>query len=1533
MRRIRNFSFVACVFVLSCSHDIQGPSPEILHLEPDIVCNDQITTQITIRGTGMSPLGTDLLTSPGVALPEITLQKIQELDGTEAGSSEAVIIPDGSDGGEARVRWTSREEMNFDIYPELNFQDGIYSVTVKNRNGSSFILSPALVVVPPPSASSLEPDIVCTADQARQITVYGEGFLKIGDALPAVTSISADGTETVWGADSLGGCTIIPGPSEGIETCTELTFTIHEGELQPLPGDLYANYDIIVANPEPAVCVSTEPLNLTVVPPAELDAVLPDIICTEQFDNEIVLTGRGFLQIDSQVPAIHVGDMVYDAQSLDGCQAIEGPVESVQTCTSITFTIYQDDLAPGNFDVSVTNPASADCASRNPVVLTVVPPPEIALVDPPYICNEQSDSIITIKGSGFLIIDGENPRLTVNGNSFTAESLAGCAAVEGPVEDVQTCNELTFTIPAGTLTPGTYDISVTNPAPPSCGATVTASIVVVPPPEIQFIEPDIVCIEGGDEVFTVTGSGFIRDGDDYPTVSMDGTTFTADSVSGCTPIETAPDAETCSSLTFSVGEGELEPGLYSVSVTNPPLAACVTADSVQLLVAGPPVITSMEPPVTCMATPPSELTLIGENFLVINGTLPSVTFDAAPVTVTATGGCSEITGLTETIETCQSITFSVPSSLMTSGSHTISVINPPPADCLSPAEIVFEVALPPSITGVVPARVCATGIDITVTGDNFVPSTQVSLDGTDAATVTFVSSNEIQAHFDPMPGGTYSVTVSNGEGCEATLPDAVTVVELPYLFFVDPPVVYNGIGIQITIYASGIVGNVTRVTITPSGGGVPIDLDSTFDPARPNRIIATLPAGLDVGWWDVMVEDDVGCVATLTNAFEVTDSLTLALEGIEPPFGWTSEDTPVQITSPSTPPPGYVNFVATPRAYLNPHSPSPGDRAAPLRAVAFVDETLLTAVVSDGLPVDVYDLIVVNPDGSVGLLESAFEVVADPPPVIENITPASITNGGDAAVTAEGKNFRNPTADITCVAPDGTTTTLSATVDASTAESADITIPAGGLADGSACVLRLTNDDGTYVDYSAIAVTNPSENLWPFSASTSMNIARRGLSASAGRATSVGRFVYAIGGDDGTEAGAFDSVEAASVDLYGSMGAWRILSNPLPEPRTLAGVAQLGRYIYLVGGNNGGGETAQVLRAKILDSKHAPEITDIDLERGIGSGLDGGTWYYRVSAVMPATDSDNPDGETLPSDPQVVLLPAIPDKVHLTIYWIGVSGASGYRIYRSPTPDLMAGSERFLAEVGAGVLQYTDDGSVAPGTGEPLKIGDTGTWAVMASLNSPRQYPGTTIAKDPVDDTYYIYAVGGKSGGGVLANYEYASIAVAADGSQTMSSWTGVATNDLGSGRWQLNLLAMDHSKASYVPAGTTYIYAAGGANAGATAAIRDVDVAQVQAGGALGLWNVVRNITPARGGYGYAGANNTLYVFGGQGAQPSSTNASSKIVIGSPPDLENWNALGINLTVNRYLMGSAVESAFIFLVGGETAGGAPTNTTESTVW
>jgi hypothetical protein len=73
-----------------------------------------------------------------------------------------------------------------------------------------------------------------------------------------------------------------------------------------------------------------------------------------------------------------------------------------------------------------------------------------------------------------------------------------------------------------------------------------------------------------------------------------------------------------------------------------------------------------------------------------------------------------------------------------------------------------------------------------------------------------------------------------------------------------------------------------------------------------------------------------------------------------------------------------------------------------------VSGEIVTGVVPKGLPFGDYNLIVVNPDGHVGLLENAFKMTVAPPPIVANIS-----------------NFDNPRVTETCRAPGGTETTRS----------------------------------------------------------------------------------------------------------------------------------------------------------------------------------------------------------------------------------------------------------------------------------------------------------------------------------------------------------------------------------------------------------------------------------------------------------------------------------------------------------------------------
>ena len=954
-------------------------------------------------------------------------------------------------------------------------------------------------------------------------------------------------------------------------------------------------------------------------------------------------------------------------------------------------------------------------------------------------------------------------------------------------------------------------------------------------------------------------------------------------------------------------------------------------------------IMNVVPEVACVGAVPSTLSLQGAGFAIVEGRMPSVTMDGRPVTVVRTEGCERLDHVFVEAQVCTTLVIGVPAGLGLGG-HEIVVELPVTMGCHD--AVVFSVGPRPTVTDVEPDVVCEGDAELLVTGTGFVPTTRVLLDRIPATRTRFIDDRHIAATFEDLRPGVYDVTVSNGAGCESTLADAVTVVPNPRIYFVDPPVLYSDISVQVTIYVANINGgDVSFVGIRPSGTALEfMELEHTYDRSRPGRVQAVVPSGLEAGEYEVYVEDALGCSATLMEGFVETDTLTLDLESIDPPFGWTGERTGVTLFASDPPGAGMEGFRSLPRVYLNPASPGPDDVATVLSAVGFVDASEITSVVPGGLASGAYDVIVVNPDGAVGVLEDGFLVTRDHAPVIDAISPASVPNSAPATVRIYGAFFNRPAVDLDCRDLAGAMEHFVARVDSWTADVVTTTVPAATLDEGMVCVVRVTNTDESYAEYSALGVTNPSENIQPTEEVSRIGTARRAPVAVVGRATRAAVFLYVIGGDGGSTATAFNTIEGAPLNRFGDLGDWRTLPSRLPENRTLAAAQVVGRHIFLVGGNTGGGPTASVRRAEILDPADAPTIRDLEFTSA-ARGVAEGVWYYRVSAVMGAADLDNPAGETLPSDPQPIRIPAgLAEPLQVTIHWTAVAGAAEYRVYRSPDPDLAAGLEELLATVRTPATSYTDTGSATDPTRVPLVVGDLGVWKAMPSLTRAREGLGLGLGLDPATGlTWYLYAIAGRgAGSAVLATYEVLSVADATSHPPAGAVWREDVTNPLAAARWTLGAFSVDRTATTRITPGDTWIYAGPGANtAGGT--IRDVDAARVTSGGTLERWTSVDSVGGGGySGYAFAAAANQLFVFGGQGGVASDGCITAEICgIGlacgggpaDPPDLRNWNALGFSLVVPRHLPGSATGAAHFYVIGGLTDTGRPTASIETSIW
>lgn len=1099
------------------------------------------------------------------------------------------------------------------------------------------------------------------------------------------------------------------------------------------------------------------------------------------------------------------------------------------------------------------------------------------------------------------------------------------------------------------LPTGLYDVIVQNPD--GVRATRESALTVVPPPKLVAVTPNPACNEQAESSFTLTGSNFIVLDGQRPTVTFtaaDGSgqpvtaTTTASASCATVPSPTGVMVQACTELTVTVPQAALPVTSYKVAVRNPGSADCVTQEDVRTAIIPAPVVTSATTLAVCSVAD-TTLQLVGQNFLRINK--PSVLTPTVNVNgkqfPTTLDSCMPIVDAPDA-ELCTTVNFTIPSgAIAASGSFPATITNPGQDACSTSMMITIDVVGVPTITNAAPRIICAGGGNITITGTNLYSGGTALIQGIAASQYSATNSTSAVATFSgPLPvGGPYPLTVRNQLGCEATLPAAmgITVSPGPAILFVDPPAIPNVTTIQATVYATGVSPPIKTISIAPTGTANYTNLTLTVNAAFPNRAVVTIPAGLAAGRYDMRLDDQSTCSAFLPQALRVVSQATLTVTSVTPGFGSAAVDTGVIITG--------TGFVSTPRAYL---SASNGTgQALALAAVTFQSATSLSAVVRAGLPAGQYDLIVVNPDGSYGIRKMAYTVtpVASPPPIVTSIAPSSFVTGSPTASTISGSGFRTgATLTVSCQDAAGVAVAGGAgTVTAVTATAITATITGTGIL----CIVRVTNQDGTYFDYSAIGVTNASLNLTGFKNGTNLTTGRRALGAAAGRPTPVARFVYAIGGDNGADNQPTSTVEAAPTALNGDLGTWFRMANSLPKALSFQGIGLIGRFLYAVGGFDGAAAVKDVYRSEILNPLAAPQVTDADVRYSAVTGLSAGIYTYRVAAVMSAADPNNPNGETLASDFFPIQLPAAGQgagKLQVILFWSTVPNAASYRIYRSPKANDAAGKELLVGSVLATAmpLRFIDDGTVLPAGAAPLPLGSTGTWRQIVSLNTSRIAPGVGVAQDPTDPTkWYVYAVGGNSSTPAsptaVSSVEFLPVTVMNNGAtQNFTTWTA-ATSSLGKARWALAALPATGANNSVVMSAVdTYLYAASGSTNSLTNLDGLIEVAKVQSGGQLAAFADARTAGTGikRPGYGGALVNNQVMAFGGfQGG--AAANQSDTGTLPSATTVGNFNALGNGtLKFPRALQGTAIESAFVYQLGGANAGvNTSQNTTEQTIW
>lgn len=552
-----------------------------------------------------------------------------------------------------------------------------------------------------------------------------------------------------------------------------------------------------------------------------------------------------------------------------------------------------DGLPADLHEVQVHNPGPADCVSA-PSPLRVVPAPALTSASPALACNAQGETTFTLAGTDLLVIDGTPPSVDLagpGGVTFTASGAAviptpaSCQPLPGTREALERCTELTVKIPAMALTAaGTWTFTAHNPAPAGCSSAQAIAALVVPPPQVTAVSPALACTAQGAKTLTISGAGFLSVGGAPPVVTLeDGASpaVTATNVvpSGCVPVpEALPlTVDRCDTLAADVPSGALTPGAaYVVKVQNPPPAGCTSAEQMGLSGAAPPVLAQVMPTQVCS----------GGGLLALSG----AGFEANAEV--ALGGVPAVSVAVTDGGTVAAATFGP---LPVGGPFDVSLANA--SGCGATLAAAVSVVSGPLPVFVEP-QVVWNGMDtpVAVFAANVAPPVS-------SVELQPVGGGPTQAlAFSPAPGkpqrpiavvpkgtapGDYDVVLTDSTGCPARLIGGLTVSANTDLLLtaVSPPNGWTGSATDLTLSASdaapspGFQGLPHAYLTTASGTLVPLRSVSTVSTTA---LTATVPAGVPVGTYDVVVVNPDGKTGVLTGAYTVTLQPPPRVDGVSP---------------------------------------------------------------------------------------------------------------------------------------------------------------------------------------------------------------------------------------------------------------------------------------------------------------------------------------------------------------------------------------------------------------------------------------------------------------------------------------------------------------------------------------------------------------------------------------------------------------------------------------------------------------------------
>lgn len=242
----------------------------------------------------------------------------------------------------------------------------------------------------------------------------------------------------------------------------------------------------------------------------------------------------------------------------------------------------------------------------------------------------------------------------------------------------------------GKLPTGLYNIRVKTPE--GTATTSENAFGVTERPRLRDTDPGIVCVEDRAQSVSVQGTTILKTGEESAVAKISGQTYPVESYSDCSEIpHPGFEARYCEQASIRIDQGSLEPGYGFVELDNPGTASCRSVpeqDGVKLRRAPAPTVSSIEPVPSCTVRGMRQVRITGNNFLGIDGKLPSVKVGENSVRVQSIAGdCSSLETQEHDVRACSQMTAFVSnktgSEIKTS---RVTVTNPAPANCSGSTE-------------------------------------------------------------------------------------------------------------------------------------------------------------------------------------------------------------------------------------------------------------------------------------------------------------------------------------------------------------------------------------------------------------------------------------------------------------------------------------------------------------------------------------------------------------------------------------------------------------------------------------------------------------------------------------------------------------------------------------------------------------------------------------------------------------------------------------------------------------------------------